>query len=311
MIDLICYALLGVVVAYQAGRIMRLKVELAEAEAARDLARTQRSEAWQARDAIASRAKTIAKDAGQLWREFLAVLLVAASSSAAIAQQVATPPNDTRPFLSIFTHGTYANIPHEAELVRAFDTDPSLLKIRSQCRYKHYTETDPLYRDRFAKLIPLDRLPAILLQRNDGAYVYKATASNVPDSPLDIFDEMSHFAKLDPLNGPADSVEARPYSAWQIIQQSGLDGIPDVDGPPSDCPDGRCPVPSYPDATPQADPTGGLLPDSAELLPGRTPIRNMGAAVVFLVGLVLLVGGGLLFFLILTVVVYLLAKVAK
>lgn len=310
MIDLICYPILGLIIAYQFFRIRALELGLSEMRDARDDAREHRNKTWdQATDARSTLVR-LSREANEAARKLFGLLALAiATSSTAVAQQVATPPNDTRPYLSIFTHGTFANIPHESELVRAFEADPSLRQIRNQCRWHHYTENDPLYRDRYAKLIPLDRLPAILLQRNDGAYVYKSTGSNVPDSPLDIFDEMSHYAKLDPMRGPADSVEARPYSAWQIITQTGIDGVPDVDGPPSDCPDGRCPVPSYPDATPDA--SQQIQPDSAELLPPRMPIRNMGAALVFVVGLVAAIGGGLLFLLILAFVVYLFAKMTR
>jgi hypothetical protein len=233
--------------------------------------------------------------------KLLVVFLVAAGS--AFGQQVANPPEDTRPYLSIFTNAQYAGIPHEAALVKAFATDPNLQAIKSQCRWNHYLPHDAFYKQRFAKLIPPDRLPAVLLQRADGGYVYKSTGSNVPDSGAEIFDEMSHYAALDPLRGPADSIEARPFDKWRL-RISGDGGVPDVDG----CPDGTCPKP---DALPDYSPGPVQIPaDSAELLGGgeRMPIRNMAAAGVFLVG-IMLAGMVLLFgLLFLVVIVYLLSK---
>jgi hypothetical protein len=227
----------------------------------------------------------------------IAVALLVAWSAVAVAQEQSTRPTDQRPHLSIFTSAFCAKVPHEAELVRAFASDPSLAAIRTQCHWHHYTPNDPIYKERFRKIIPPDRLPAVLLQRADGGYVYKATGSNVPNSAAELFDEMAHYASLDPLKTPADSIEARPYSSWATIMQSGLDGIPDVDGPPQDCPDGNCPLPdSVAPVTPAAGPA---LPDSAELLGGRQPIRNAGAAVIWIIGgvvaLALCAGFGVLF----------------
>lgn len=215
--------------------------------------------------------------------------------SLAIAQQVPTPPPENRrPHLSIFTTDLYRSIPEEAALVDAFDKDPQLKQLKSQTNFHHFTNSGPLgtlYKARFSKVIPPDRFPAILLQRADGGYVYKATGSNVPSSPSAIFDEMAHYAKLDPLTGPADSKEARPWFRPLRDISYQLQGVADVDGPPQDCPDcpdGRCPVPddtapSYPDSS-----NAPLQPDSVEL-GGRHPVRETGALVVILIGL--LIGG--------------------
>lgn len=235
----------------------------------------------------------------------LIIFLIAISSSA-IAQQVATPPEDNRPYLSIFTNSLWAGIPHEAALVKAFETDPNLRSIKNQCRWNHFRPDDAFYKQRFAKLIPPDRFPAILLQRADGGYVYKSTGSNVPDSGAEIFDEMSHYAALDPLRGPADSIEARPFDKWRA-RITGDGGVPDIDGPPR-CPDGNCPLP---DALPDYGPGPVQIPaDSAELLGGgeRMPIRNMAAAAVFVVGIMAAALLGLFGFLFLVVVVYIIAK---
>jgi hypothetical protein len=240
---------------------------------------------------------------------FLVLAAIAILDATASAQQVATPPEDNRPYLSIFTNAQYAGIPHEAALVKAFETDPNLIAIKSQCRWNHYQPHDQFYKQRFAKLIPPDRLPAVLLQRSDGGYVYKATGSNVPDSGAEIFDEMSHYAGLDPLRGPADSREARPFDKWRL-RITGDGGVPDIDGPPR-CPDGKCPLP---DALPDY-PSGPVqIPaDSAELLGGgdRMPIRNMAAAAVFVVGIMAAAMLGLFGLMFLVVVVYLLAKAVR
>lgn len=211
-----------------------------------------------------------------------------------LAQQVPTPPpENSRPHLSIFTSSLYRLLPEDAALVKAFETDPQLIKVKAGTNFHHYTDRDPLYKARYAKTIPLDRLPAIMLQRADGGYVYKATGSNVPSSPSDIFDEMAHYAKLDPLTGPSDSQEARP---WQVRALYLDDGIPDVDGLPQDCPGGRCPVPN--DTVPNDnDNLAPNYPDSAELGGRRHPVRETGAIIVILVGcvvgLIVLIGGGL------------------
>ncbi len=190
--------------------------------------------------------------------------------ASAAAQQVANPPTDNRPYLSIFTSAHYAGTPHEAALVKAFAEDANLRAIKSQCRWNHFLPHDAFYKQRFQKLIPIDRLPAILLQRADGGYVYKATGSNVPDSAAEIFDQMSHYAALDPLRGPADSIEARPFDKWRA-RITGDGGIPDVDGPPSDCPDGRCPLP---DALPDYGPAPFKFPPTRPSCSAATAHRS-------------------------------------
>jgi hypothetical protein len=215
-------------------------------------------------------------------------------------QQVSTPPpENTFPHLSIFTSPLYKSIPDQAALVNAFATDPNLANVKRGTNFHHYTDRDPLYKARYAKTIPVDRFPAIMLQRADGAYVYKATGSNVPSSPSAIFDEMAYYAKLDPLTGPADSKEARPWRPWQLrdISTRMDNGIPDVDGPPQDCPDGNCPIPND-NVAPSYPSDSSFAPaDSVELGGRRHPVRETGALIVILVGcvvgLIVLVGGGL------------------
>ena len=219
------------------------------------------------------------------------------------AQQVQLPPpENTLPHLSIFTSPFYKSMPEHAALVKAFESDPNLAKVKRGTNFHHYTDRDPLYKARYAKTVPPDRFPAIMLQRADGGYVYKATGSNVPSSPSAIFDEMAHYAKLDPLTGPADSKEARPWRPWQVRDISyQLQGIADVDGPPQDCPDcpgGTCPPRDPGEVPPSLSPGDSSIapPDSVEL-GGRHPVRETGAVIVILVGclvgLIVLFGGGL------------------
>lgn len=273
------------------GEVLHFKERLSEVA-------TQRNEAWDKYDELRSRAKVLASDVNKLTRPFLIWLF---AISTAWAQQVATPPPENRlPHLSIFTSSQYRSIPAEAAIVHAFEADPNLVKLRRQTNFHHYTDQDPLYKTRYAKTVPLDRFPAIMLQRADGGYVYKATGSNVPAATA-IFDEMLHYASLDPLTGPADSKEARPWRPWQVRDISyQLQGVPDVNGPPfvfdGDCPDGKCPLnPDTPPVYPPSDSSLPRLPDSIEL-GGRHPVRETGAVIVIAIGLfigavVLFVGG--------------------
>ena len=230
----------------------------------------------------------------------LVAIAFALQCSACWAQQVQLPPpENTRPHLSIFTSAHYQGIPAEAALVKAFATDPALVEIRQSTNWHHYLDTGrgaAVYKERFGKIVPPDRFPAIMLQRADGGYVYKATGSNVPSDPANILEEMRHYAQLDPLTGPADSKEARPWNRQIRDISYQLQGVDDVDGPP--CPDGNCPLPDS-DLPPGDSSLSPAPPDSVELGGGRNhPVRNITALIVIGVGLVvacLVLLGGCLF----------------
>lgn len=223
---------------------------------------------------------------------FVAVAVLAAGAAAAQDR----PQVDRRPHLSIFTHAQYRQIGTEAAIVAAFANDDALRGLVQNSHFHHYTEQDPLYRARFARSVPLDQFPAILLQKADGGYVYKATGPRVPTTAAGIREEIAYYASLDP--------QSRPDTPRN---QSGIDGVPDIDGPPSDCDGGTCPAP------------GGLLPglatpDSAELLrvaQQTGPIRNITAAIILvaavLIALAMAVFGGV----ILLALLYVLSKIFR
>lgn len=222
----------------------------------------------------------------------IALSLAAAGGMQAAAQSTAPIEDGGKFYCVIFTSDAWKSRPAEAALIDWIERPPAdgpLEPWVRRCRLKHLRPSDPIYRDRFARYMPPERLPAIWIQRPDGGVVYCASGENLPGSSYQLGREIEYFAGLDPAPTGSDSAAIHGRIEWM-----GIDG-----GYP--CPDGRCP-PSQPPSVPG---TGvgrdwplvdAVFPDSVDLMPVSVP--GIGRTVLlvaagFLV-IIALLGGGLL-----------------
>lgn len=187
----------------------------------------------------------------------LALIVAVLFCGTAFAQQTVPDPADSsKPYLSVFTHSDYAARPAETELIRNMQSG-RLVQFARGCHFKHYTDEDPIYRNRFSDLFPVSTFPVVCVQRSDGAYWYKASGSRIPRSADALLEEIEFYIKLD------------PALDTQTKEQI--------------CPPGGCP-PNEPRFPPQDEPRFPLfrptepelptLPDSSDLLKTDAPIRD-------------------------------------
>ncbi len=87
--------------------------------------------------------------------------------------------------LAIFVDGT----PRSQELLRWFDTDQSLRNVKAAANYQTYTKDSPLYRTRYASIVPPDSFPAVILQHADGGHIHAAGGNMLPATASQLMDD--------------------------------------------------------------------------------------------------------------------------
>ncbi|GAB5404314.1 MAG: hypothetical protein Aurels2KO_25450 [Aureliella sp.] len=214
--------------------------------------------------------------------KIMSLALLVCVCGGAVAQQITPDPSDSsRPYLSIFTHDDYAQRPAEAQLVQNIQSG-ALGQLAKSCHFKHYTTSDPMYRDRFARSIPASEFPVVMVERSgQGGYVYKQSGNRIPSTAPEILEEIKFYSRLDPAAND-------PLQSGAKQQSCGPDG----------CPPG---VPQFPSFQPESQ-----LPDSAELF-NKTPVRDsMASMATIVVGLV--AAGFVLFLVVLAIVLLYLTR---
>lgn len=125
--------------------------------------------------------------------------------------------------------------------------DPQLSDLRKNVNFQAYTKDNPLYRERYGGVIPVEQFPAVVFTDPRGGHVYIAGASSIPSSASALY------------NALRDSTQIQ-----QQATRTDPDGInPVVQEFDPNCPDGNC----KPDRVPL------LNPDRERLFPSLRP-RN-------------------------------------
>ena len=101
--------------------------------------------------------------------------------NACVERQIIDLPQDGQAWhTSLFLHDDWESIDNERRMVAWFETEPRLSSLKAQTIWHLYTESDPIYQERFRESIPV--LPAVVLQKDNGEVVYKASVHAIPDS---------------------------------------------------------------------------------------------------------------------------------
>jgi hypothetical protein len=141
--------------------------------------------------------------------------------------------------LSIFVHQDWRERAEERRLVAWFSVEPRLVSLKAQTHDHLYTNADPMYRLRFAKVVPL--LPAVMLQDGAGKVWYKAAVGSkevpLPDDPTALGDKFqSLFSGFS--GGPCPRPKPEPGPKPSPDEVPDLPNIPDLDVP------AVCPAPA-------------------------------------------------------------------
>lgn len=133
--------------------------------------------------------------------------------------------------LSIFVHEDWRSRPAERRLVAWFSVEPRLVSLKAQTHDHLYTDADPMYRLRFAKIVP--RLPAVMLQDGMGKVWYKAAVGSkdvpLPSEPSELGDKFQKLFAGGPCPWPKPKPEPGPKPGPDEVPD--LPDIPDLDVP--------------------------------------------------------------------------------
>ncbi len=124
------------------------------------------------------------------------------------------------------------------QLLDWFNRDRQLRKLRDACEFQVYTESNALYRTRFAQIVPADQFPVVLFQDSTGGHVHAAGRTMIPTTPNELYADMKHGYELYQQTRQAQktgALKTRGYS-WDAAIS------PTMYLSPEDCPDGYCPV---------------------------------------------------------------------
>jgi len=155
------------------------------------------------------------------------------------------------------------------QLADWFATDPRLKKLASGCNYQIYTRDNPLYKARFASMVPTESFPAVLFQDPSGGHVHAANGDSVSTSASQLGDDLEAAYRLQ-----KQIVTTLPSGPPPIQSAGTLSSLSNNSGP--NCPDGNCPEPErapfwrrpgggndggglFPSLQPSTDPMQGIL----------------------------------------------------
>lgn len=151
-------------------------------------------------------------------------------------QQSAPAPKASRYQVAVFVrHDTKSN-----EVLRWFSQDRNLAALVRNCDYQVYTESNPMYRARFASVIPVTSFPAVAFLMPDGGHIHVAVKESIPSDPATLYADMKRgFAHAMEVRQGVVSNAIRPVSSASY--PTGFEA-PSSGYDPS-CPDGKCPNP--------------------------------------------------------------------
>lgn len=150
--------------------------------------------------------------------------------------------------------------PRSQQLTNWFATDPRLKKLASGCNYQIYTRDNPLYKARFAAMVPAETFPAVLFQDPTGGHVHASNGAAVSTSASQLCDDLEAAYKLQ-----KQIVEKLETPSNPLMKSSDISGASGAN-----CPDGNCPEPER--APFWRRPGGGN--DGGGLFPNLQPESN-------------------------------------
>jgi hypothetical protein len=131
-----------------------------------------------------------------------------------------------------------SNDVRSAQLQQWFDQHAGLINLKGNCEYQVYTATNPIYKTRFASIVPADQFPVVLFQDAQGGHIHAAGRTMIPGTADELYSDMYHGYQLYLQAKQAQrtgAVKTRGYSWDEAIS-------PTLYLSSQDCPDGFCPT---------------------------------------------------------------------
>jgi hypothetical protein len=131
-----------------------------------------------------------------------------------------------------------ANDQQSQALQQWFKTHATLQKWTTTCNHNTYTADNPLYKSRYAALVPPDAFPVVLVTAPNGGHVYAADRYALPQTAAGLVTEISDATKLHQsiMAGNTSPLPAQPQPP--VGSQTAQHPAPDYI---EQCADGKCP----------------------------------------------------------------------
>ena len=89
-----------------------------------------------------------------------------------------------------------SNDAQSQQLLKWFNEDPELSKIKARCNYQVYAPGNLLYKSRYSDIVPVSQFPAITLTCETGGHIYVGSRNEIPSTPNGICRKLIEGAKL-------------------------------------------------------------------------------------------------------------------
>lgn len=120
--------------------------------------------------------------------------------------------------------------PQSQQLLKWFNGDPDLIKLKSGVNFQAYGSGNSLYKTRYASIIPESMFPAIVFTRPDGGHIHLASKDQIPTTAKELYEDLKQSFRL--MQSVYTTTPAPKQEADQATN--------------ADCPDGNCPIPTDP-----------------------------------------------------------------
>ena len=143
-----------------------------------------------------------------------------------------------------------------------FSQDKQLVSLKESCEFQVYTAGNPVYKTRYADIVPVEQFPVVLFQDATGGHIHAAGRTMIPSTPAELYSDLKHGYTL-----YKQAKQAQKTGAVKTKGYSWDDAItPTLYLSAEDCPDGYCPTPQPENRRP--------LDRVRDLFDGATETRN-------------------------------------
>lgn len=140
-----------------------------------------------------------------------------------------------------------------------FTQNKQLASLKDSSEFQIYTANNPIYKTRYADIVPAEQFPVVLFQDATGGHIHAAGRSMIPSTPDELYADLKHGFTL-----YQQAKQAQNTGAVKTKGYSWDDAItPTLYLSAEDCPDGYCPTPQ-PEARRPLDRVRDLFDDAVD-----------------------------------------------
>jgi len=150
------------------------------------------------------------------------------------ASSPASPPPKKSYQIALFL----SNDTTSQKLQEWFLQNKQLASLRESSEFQIYTANNPIYKTRYADIVPAEQFPVVLFQDATGGHIHAAGRSMIPSTPDELYADLKHGFTL-----YKQAKQAQNTGAVKTKGYSWDDAItPTLYLSAEDCPDGYCPT---------------------------------------------------------------------